>query len=225
MSAYKEQMMNEYFKLHPQIQKRFDFSTQNNIAFIGNGRMENIWVGNSWTVLILKMLSKSNILFPKTGKDIEFEIHNYPYIDSFGREVHSMNRVFYFPDGEQRFDGTVLFSNKSNQIIEYLGLDQKIFFKMGLSAEENGAIKFVSEEQYLIFFGKKIRISSFIRGNIELLEWFNDDENRFYLDLKVSTKLFGPLFGFTGWFTGEYKDFKNGYLPQKFKPTFEQKLE
>lgn len=29
MSAYREQMKNEYFKLHPQIQKQFDFSTQN----------------------------------------------------------------------------------------------------------------------------------------------------------------------------------------------------
>lgn len=225
ISAYKQQMGDEYLKLHPQIQKRFDFSTGNNIAFVGKGVMEKIWTGNKLTVQLLKILSKSNILFPKVGENIEYEIHNYPYKDSFGREVHSMNRVFYFPDEVQRFDGTALFSEKNNQIIEYLGLDQKMFFRMGLSVEENGAIKFVSQKQYMFVFGIKIRIPSLLRGNIELLEWFDDDEQRFYLDLKVTTKFLGPLFGFTGWFTGEYLDFIDQELPEKFKPTFEEKQE
>lgn len=225
MSAYIQQMGDEFFKLHPQIQKRFDFSTENGIAFIGKGIMDEIWTGNKLTVFLLKRLSKSNILFPKAGKNIEYEIHNYPYKDSFGREVHSMNRVFYFPNEEQRFDGTALYSEQNNQIIEYLGLDQKIFFRMGLSAEEDGAIKFVSEKQYTFIFGRKIQIPSFLRGNIELIEWFDDNEQKFYLDLKVKTKLLGPLFGFTGCFTGEYLDFKDGKLPKKFISTFEQQKE
>lgn len=225
MSAYKQQMGDEYLKLHPQIQKRFDFSTENTIAFIGKGVMDKIWTGNKLTVFLLKLLSKSNILFPTTGKNIEYEIHNYPYKDSFGREVHSMNRVFYFPDKTQRFDGTALFSVQNNQIVEYLGLDQKIMFKMGLSAEKNGAIKFISETQYIFILGKKIQIPSALRGNIELLEWYDDSEQKFYLDLKVTTKLIGPLFGFNGWFIGEYLNCKNKVLPKKFTPTFEQKSE
>ncbi|MFT6746489.1 MAG: hypothetical protein ACJAZ2_000830 [Glaciecola sp.] len=187
--------------------------------------MREIWTGNKFTVFLLKLLAKSNILIPKVGKNIEYEIHNYPYIDSFGREVHSMNSVFYFPDKEQRFDGAALSSEQNDQIIEYLGLDQKMFFRMGLSAEKKGAIKFVSQKQYAFPFGIKMQIPSFLRGNIELLEWFDDNEQRFYLDLKVTTKLLGPLFGFTGWFTGEYLDFTNGKLPEKFNPTFEQKKE
>ncbi|WP_062057568.1 DUF4166 domain-containing protein [Aquimarina longa] len=225
MSAYKQQMGSEYLKLHPEIQKRFDFSTDNAIAFIGKGVMEKIWTGNKLTVSLLKLLSKSNILFPREGENIEYEIHNYPYKDRFNREVHSMNRVFFFDDEEQRFDGTALFSDRNNQIIEYLGLDQKIFFKMGLSVAEHGAIKFISGDQYVFILGKKIKIPSFIRGNIELLEWYDDTTERFYLDLSVTTTLLGPLFGFTGWFTGEYLDFKNKKLPEKFKPTYEQKKE
>ena len=225
ISAYKQQMGDEYFKLHPQIQKRFDFSTGNNIAFIGRGIMDKIWVGNKIAVFVLKLLSKSNILFPKVGENIRYEVHNYPYKDSYGREVHSLNRTFFFHDEEQRFDGTGLYSEKNKQIIEYLGLEQKMLFKMGVVAEKNGAIRFTSEKQYAFIFGKKIQIPSFLRGDIELLEWFNEAENRFYLDLKVKTKLFGPLFGFTGWFKGEYIDFKGKKIPQKFKPIFEEKRE
>jgi Domain of unknown function (DUF4166) len=218
MSAYKQQMGSEYEKLHPQIQKRFDFSTENNIAFVGKGVMEKIWNGNQLAVFILKLLSKSNILFPRIGENISYEIHNYPYTDSLGREVHSMNRVFFFPDEEQRFDGTALYSEKKKQIVEYLGLDYRMVFEMGLNAEPNGAIKFTSGRQFAFLFGLQIPVPSFVRGDIELFEWFDDSDGKFYLDLSVKSKLFGPLFGFSGWFSGEYVDFKGKKLPEKFNP-------
>ena len=217
ISAYKRHMGAEYEKLHPEIQKRFDFSTSNNIAFIGRGVMEHIWNGNKLAVFVLKLLSKSNILFPRTGQNISYEIHNYPYIDDFGREVHSMNRVFYFTDEEQRFDGTATYSESKQQIVEYLGLDHRMIFEMGLKAE-NGAIRFTSGRQFA-FLGKlKIPVPSLIRGDIELLEWYDDEKQKFYLDLKVTSKLLGPLFGFTGWFDAEYLVFKEPTIPQKFKP-------
>jgi Domain of unknown function (DUF4166) len=225
ISAYRRQMGTEYEKLHPEIQKRFDFSTSNNIAFIGTGTMEKIWNGNKVAVFLLKILSKSNILFPRIGENIEYEIHNYPYIDQENREVHSMNRVFYFEDEEQRFDGTALYSEKKNHIVEYLGLDHRMVFEMGLSAEKNGAIKFTSGRQFGFILGLQLPVPSLFRGDIELLEWFDDEKGKFYLDLKVKSKLFGPLFGFTGWFDGQYIDFKGQTIPEKFRPTRVEKRE
>jgi len=219
MSVYKRQMGEEYNQLHPEIQKRFDFSTGNSVAFIGRGVMEKIWNGNKLAVAVLKVLSKSNILFPRVGDNIEYEIHNYPYKDEIGREAHSMNRVFFFPDLEQRFDGTALFSEKKNQIVEYLGLDHRMLFEMGLSADKNGAIRFSSGKQFVFLLGLKLPVPSFVRGDIELLEWYDDSKKRFYLDLTVKSKLFGKLFGFWGWFEGEYLDYKGKDLPGRFKPT------
>lgn len=217
-SAYRQQMAKDYDLLHPQIQKRFDFSTSNNIAFVGKGVMEKIWTGNKLSVFALKMLSKSNILFPREGINIPYEIHNYPYIDSCGREVHSMNRVFFFPDEEPRFDGTATYSEKKGHIIEYLGLDHKMVFDMQLNAEQ-GAIRFRSGKQFA-FLGKfKIPVPRWFRANIDLLEWYDDDTQRFYLDLSVKSNFFGPLFGFNGWFDAEYIDFNGKKLPEKFKPT------
>lgn len=217
-------MGEDYFKLHPEIQKRFDFSTTNNIAVVGKGVMKKIWNGNKLAVFVLKILSKRNILFPRIGENIEYEIHNYPYKDKQNREVHSMNRVFYFSDEEQRFDGTALFSERKNHIVEYLGLDHSMIFEMGLMAEKDGAIKFTSGKQFIFMFGLKIPVLSFLRGDIELLEWYDDKEKKFYLDLKVVSKLFGPLFGFSGWFELEYIDFTGKQIPEKFKPTrFESK--
>jgi hypothetical protein len=224
ISAYRQQMGLEYEKLHPEIQKRFDFSTTNNIAFIGKGTMDNIWTGNKIAVFLLKILSKTNILFPRTGKNIEYEIHNYPYIDNFGREVHSMNRIFYFSDEEQRFDGTATYSESKKHIIEYLGLDHRMVFEMGLKVEK-GAIRFTSGRQFAFMGRLKFPIPSIVRGNIDLLEWYDDDKQLFYLDLKVKSKLFGPLFGFTGWFDAEYKDFKEQTIPEKFKPTRDERRE
>lgn len=74
ISANKRQMGAEYENLYPAIQKRFDFSTSNKIAFIGKGIMEHIWNGNKLAVFVLKLLSKNNILFPRTGQNIPYEI-------------------------------------------------------------------------------------------------------------------------------------------------------
>ena len=224
ISAYRLQMGLEYEKLHPEIQKRFDFSTMNNIAFVGKGVMDKIWNGNKIAVFVLKLLSKSNILFPRTGENIEYEIHNYPYIDSFNREVHSMNRIFYFPDEQQRFDGTATYSESKKHIIEYLGLDHRMVFEMALSAE-NGAIRFKSGRQFLFILGLKIPVPKLVRGNIDLIEWYDDEKQKFYLDLKVNSVLFGPLFGFTGWFDADYIDFTGKTIPDKFKPTREEQKE
>ncbi|MDI9868660.1 DUF4166 domain-containing protein [Flectobacillus roseus] len=92
-----------------------------------------------------------------------------------------------------------------------------MIFEMGLKAE-NGAIRFTSGRQFA-FLGKlKIPVPSLIRGDIELLEWYDNEKQKFYLDLKVTSKLLGPLFGFTGWFDAEYLVFKEPTIPQKFKP-------
>ena len=224
ISAYRLQMGLEYEKLHPEIQRRFDFSTMNNIAFVGKGVMDKIWNGNKIAVFVLKLLSKSNILFPRTGENIEYEIHNYPYIDSFNREVHSMNRIFYFPDEQQRFDGTATYSESKKHIVEYLGLDHRMVFEMALSAE-NGAIRFKSGRQFLFILGLKIPVPKLVRGNIDLIEWYDDEKQKFYLDLKVNSVLFGPLFGFTGWFDADYTDFTGKTIPDKFKPTREEQKE
>jgi hypothetical protein len=186
--------------------------------------MDKIWNGNKIAVFVLKLLSKSNILFPRTGENIEYEIHNYPYIDSFNREVHSMNRIFYFPDEQQRFDGTATYSESKKHIVEYLGLDHRMVFEMALSAE-NGAIRFKSGRQFLFILGLKIPVPKLVRGNIDLIEWYDDEQQKFYLDLKVNSVLFGPLFGFTGWFDADYIDFTGKTIPDKFKPTREEQKE
>lgn len=129
-----------------------------------------------------------------------------------------MNRVFYFSNEEQRFDGTALYSTQKKRIVAYLGLDHRMFFEMGLGVEENGAIRFTSGRQFIFILGLQIPVPWFARGDIELLEWYDDEKQRFGLDLNVKSKLFGPLFGFNGWFDAEYVDFKSGILPEKFRP-------
>ena len=97
-------------------------------------------------------------------------------------------------------------------------------FEMGLSAE-NGAIRFTSGRQFMFIGGFKLPVPKILRGDIELLEWFDDEKQLFYLDLKVKSKLFGPLFGFTGWFDAEYVDFSGQTIPEKFKPKREESRE
>jgi hypothetical protein len=57
-------------------------------------------------------------------------------------------------------------------------------FEMALSAE-NGAIRFKSGRQFLFIAGLKIPGPKLVRGNIDLIEWYDDEQQKFYLDLKL----------------------------------------
>ena len=105
----------------------------------------------------------------------------------------------------------------TSECLRQQGLDHRMVFEMVLSAED-GAIRFTSGRQFAFIAGLKLQVPAFVRGDIDLLEWYDDIQQRFYLDLNVKSKLFGPLFGFTGWFNAEYVNFSEQKIPDKFRP-------
>ena len=57
--------------------------------------MHEIWRGPFYTLPFLMIGTWRNIMFPERGRDVPFEIENYAYRDSFGREtVTWMRRNF-----------------------------------------------------------------------------------------------------------------------------------
>src|SRR5262249_30348250 len=107
MTSIYEKVFGENFsKLHPQIQKRFGFGSDNQVASIGRGVMDQVWFGKWYTVPFLYLGTWRNILFPQRGKNIPFTIENYAYRDRFGRETVTWVRTYFFSNRTRRFDAT-----------------------------------------------------------------------------------------------------------------------
>lgn len=222
-SIYQACMGSDFYRLHPQIQRRFGLSSQEQIGAIGRGMMETVWHGPRYVLPFLYIGAWRNIMFPARGKQIPFTIENYAYVDSFGRETVTWIRKFQFSKKTRRFDATMIFSQARNRIVDYLGTHQHLAVDIDISVAENGGLRLRSGEQrfYERFLG--FRFPMLFSGYAEVCEWFDDTEGRFKIEVAVKNRWLGELFGYRGSFDVTYTD--GSIVPQDLKPLREERRE
>ncbi|MDQ0885132.1 hypothetical protein QFZ81_000220 [Paenibacillus sp. V4I9] len=222
-SIYQKVLGVEFSQLHPNIQKRFGFSSSDGIAAIGRGTMDKVWYGKWFTLPFLYIGTWRNILFPQKGKNIPFTIHNYAYLDSFGRETVTWVRSFDFQNRVRKFDATMIYSEQRQKIIDYLGTHQHLAVEIDMSVADNGGIKLRSGNQYFYEGLLGFRFPMIASGYADVCEWYDDVEGTFRIDVQVHNKTFGPLFGYSGHFDVEYVHGEP--IPAEMKPVREEKRE
>ena len=116
-SIYEHVLGADFHRLHPQIQRRFGFTSSDGIASIGSGVMDEIWKGKLYTEPFLRVGSWRRIMFPETGRNIPFTIENYAFVDQFGRETVSWIRTFE-SRRTRRFDAYMVYSDSRHRIVE-----------------------------------------------------------------------------------------------------------
>ena len=190
-SIYQQVLGSDFGKLHPQIQKRFGFNSNDKIASVGKGVMQSVWYGKPYTLPFLYIGTWRNIMFPQKGKDIPFTIENYAYKDKFGRETVTWVRKYQFPKRVRRFDATMIYSEKRKRIVDYLGTHQHLAVDIKMTVAENGGIKLRSGEQrfYEGFLGFKFPM--LFSGEANVCEWFDDREQKFRISVEVGNKTWG----------------------------------
>lgn len=120
-SIYQQQLGPEFAKLHPRIQERLAFASNDNRAFVGEGTMEQVWHGPFYTQPFLRIGLLRNSMFPEAGRQVPFRIENYAYRDPLGRETVTWIRRFTFPRHVRCFDATMIRSAARGRIVDYLG--------------------------------------------------------------------------------------------------------
>ncbi len=224
-SIYRKALGADFEKLHPQIQKRFGFSSRHNMAAIGTGVMENIWHGKFYVLPFLWVGAWRNIMFPAQGRNIPFTIENYAYVDRFGRETVTWIRKFHFPSKIRRFDATMIYSGQRQKIVDYLGTHQHLAVDIAASVEKNGGIRIRSGEQRFYQGPLAFVFPQIFSGKAEVCEWYDDEEKKFKIEVVVKNKIWGPLFGYTGTFDVEYKNISAQDVPNDVKPLREERRE
>ena len=101
-SIYQRALGADFSRLHPQIQRRFGFSSNDAVAAIGTGIMDELWHGPAYTLPFLYVGAWRRIMFPEQGRNVPFTIENYAYRDRFGRETVTWIRTFAQPRNTAR---------------------------------------------------------------------------------------------------------------------------
>ncbi|HUP47502.1 MAG TPA: DUF4166 domain-containing protein [Thermoanaerobaculia bacterium] len=207
-SIYQRAMGGEFQNLHPEVRKRFGFSSADGIASIGRGEMEEIW---------------RRIMFPERGAKVPFTIENYAYRDGFGRETVTWVRKFRGAR-PRRFDAYMVYSDSRRCVVDYLGTHQHLAVDLSISVGPDGGICIRSGEQrfYEGFLG--FRFPLLFSGTAEVREWFDDDIGRFRISVTVTNRAWGRLFGYRGAFDAESVE-TGGRIPDDLMPRREERRE
>jgi len=202
-SIYQLALGSDFQRLHPEVQRRFGFSSADNLGSIGRGVMEEIWRGRFYTLPFLYIGTWRRIMFPETGRNIPFTIENYAFVDRFGRETVSWIRTFQ-SRRLRRFDAYMIYSVGRRCIVDYLGTHEHLAVDIDLSVDEEGGLRLRSGAQRFYEGPLAFKFPMLFSGFADVREWYDEKAQRFRIFVNVSNKAYGPLFGYRGSFEAEW---------------------
>lgn len=221
-SIYQQALGDDFARLHPKIQWRFGFSSQDGVCQIGTGVMDDVWRGPWWTLPFLLVGSTRRVLFPTRGRAVPFMISNYAYVDSFGRETITWSRRFKLRRRLRAFDATMILSSSRGAVVDYLGTHQHLAVDIRCSVDDGGGMCIRSGEQRFYEGPIAFRFPSLFSGVAEVREWWDEKAERFGIDVHVSNRVFGPLFGYRGSFTVVERPCSRAEIPLDVLPLREE---
>lgn len=224
-SIYQQALGEQFDQLHPKLQWRFGFSSEDAVCQIGTGIMDEIWRGPWWTMPFLLLGSTRRVLFPSRGRDVPFTISNYAYRDGFGRETVTWCRRFKMRRRFRSFDATMVLGPTRHTIIDYLGTHQHLAVDIHCSVDEQGAMCIRSGEQRFYEGPIAFQFPLVLSGVAEVREWWDEATQRFGISVKVSNRCFGPLFGYRGTFTVVQRECQPEDIPLDARPLREERRE
>ncbi len=223
-SIYRRALGADFERLHPKIQERFGFCTADGVASIGTGIMESIWHGPFYVLPCLYVGAWRRILFPESGKNVPFTVENYAYLDTFGRETVTWIRKFATPR-PRRFDAYMIYSDRREQIVDYLGTHQHLAVDIHLGVDARGGLRLRSANDRIYEGILGVRFPSLFSGVADVCEWYDDAEQQYRIEVNVSNRWFGPLFGYRGHFQNEMRPAGLNQVPIDVKPIREESRE
>jgi hypothetical protein len=223
-SIYREVLGPAFERLHPQIQKRFGFSSADGLACIGTGVMDELWHGRFYTLPFLSIGAWRRIMFPERGVNVPFTICNYAFCDRFGRETVTWIRTFQ-TRRPRRFDAYMIHSRQRGKIVDYLGTHQHLAVDIDMTVDERGGLRLRSGEQRFYEGPIAFRFPLFFSGIADVCEWYDDSIQKFRIEVRVTNRFWGPLFGYRGTFNVEWKPVMPEDIPADVKPRREERRE
>jgi hypothetical protein len=224
ISIYKKVLGPAFERLHPQMQKRFGFSSADGLASIGTGVMEELWRGRFYTLPFLYLGTLRRIMFPEHGVNVPFTIENYAYRDRFGRETVTWIRTFR-TSKPRRFDAYMIHSPTRDKIVDYLGTHQHLAVDIDLSVDEKGGMCLRSGQQRFYEGPVAFRFPMMFSGVADVCEWYDQKSEKFRIEVRVTNRYWGPLFGYRGFFTVQWKHTGPEDIPDDIRPKREERRE
>ncbi len=193
----------DFHRLHPQIQRRFGFTSADHLASIGHGVMDEVWHGPTYTLPFLYIGTWRRIMFPERGQHVPFTIQNYAFVDPLGRETVTWVRTFEMSK-TRRFDAYMIYSEQRGCVVDYMGSHEHLAVDLEMSVDANGGLRLRSGAQRFYEGMIGFRFPLFFSGIADVCEWYDDTMQKFRIEVNVHNRTWEKLFGYRGTFDVEW---------------------
>lgn len=204
-SIYERALGADFEELHPKIQERFGFASDDGVACIGRGTMDYVRNGGVHVYPFLFVGATHNTMFPEENTAVPFEVRNFAYEDQFGREVVTWLRTFQMPQ-ERQFDAAMVYSEARDRIVDYLGTHHHLAVDIHLSVSDRDGLRLRTGDQRLYWFGHGMAFPLVLSARANVHEWYDDDAEQYRIEVKVRNPLVGLVFEYAGSFAVEWRD-------------------
>ena len=93
----------------------------------------------------------------------------------------------------------------AGRIVDYLGTHQHLAVDIDLSVDERGGLRLRSGAQRFYEGPIAFTFPMLFSGVADVCEWYDERDQRFHIEVNVHNRTWGPLFGYRGWFTVEWR--------------------
>jgi Domain of unknown function (DUF4166) len=186
-SIYQRALGSDFGRLHPEIQRRFGFTSADRVGAIGRGVMDEVWRGRFDTVPFLYVGTWRRIMFPEVGRGIPVTIENYAFVDDFGRETVTWVRTFA-SKRRRRFDAYMIYSELRGCIVDYLGSHEHLAVDLELRADEQGGLCLRSGAHRFYEGALAFNFPMHFSGIAKVREWYHEAASCFRITVDVRNR-------------------------------------
>ncbi|WP_153730740.1 DUF4166 domain-containing protein [Sporosarcina obsidiansis] len=198
MSIYQKVLQEEFLRLHPMLQKRYDF--EEGTVFKATGEMESIKGGPKWLYPLFRLGVRWKLLFPERGQNIPFTIINSTYVNSKGEQQIHWERGFHFPRKTRYFNALMSLDEKRMVVKDYLGEPPLLYSDLQFTVLDEGALKINSLDQRFVLGRIEIPLPRIFQGLATIVEMYDDLNEVYRIRVNVKNPLIGNVFSYEGVF-------------------------
>jgi len=182
----------------PQLKAHFSHSPG---VYRYQGVMQKVWRRGGWRGMVakpfLKLVSRMEMLFAYTGEEIPFELINEVRRMPDGRLSMTWERLFYFPEGRQRFYAVMVYDPQRQLIIDYLGNQGQLEVELHTQIC-NEVVCVSSGRQWWRIGNWRLPFPKLLAGQAQVCEWQEGQD--FCIRVVIQNPLLGRFFGYEGCF-------------------------
>jgi len=201
MSIYKKVLGDNFNRLHPMLQKRYDL--KEGTIFKASGVMTKIQRGPKWLSPIFFIGIPFKLLFPESGKEIPFTIKNTAFVAMNGEQQVHWERVFHFDKKKRYFNALMSLDAERLVIKDYLGEPAPIYSDLAFSVSNEGMLLITSLRQRLVLGKIELPLPKVFQGLATVTEFYNDKTAKYEISVSVRNPLTGILFAYEGTFIAD----------------------